>query len=121
MIHKLVRKRTYRSVEKGNRTYLLSPARQAPIWKGRVKRAIETALKHLRCQNNAELLISVREGSTESKEYTVYVPGDYQRCDNCWIIRVSRGGWGVLDGPYSVVWIDQKTGKVVKSGGGSGG
>ena len=113
---------TCRLVEKMNRTYILEPATQSPIWKGRAKRAIETALKHLGYGDSLELLISAREGSTKNdKGYSVYVSGDYEHCAKCWIVQVSRRDPGLLDGPYSVIWVDQKTGKVVKSGGGSGG
>ncbi len=114
--------RTLRIVEKGNTTYFLEPATQPPIWKGKAKQAIDTALKYLRVSEGTPLIISARRGSTESKEYrrpgkTAGILMSRKKCSRCWIVQVNRYIPGVLDGSrVSVVWIEQKTGEVVKHG-----
>lgn len=67
--------------------------------------------------------LSVRQGSTREGGEGIYScplgpPGDH-----CWIVRSSMRSKGRLmtDGPYVVVWVDQRTGQVLQAGNGSGG
>ncbi len=67
--------------------------------------------------------LSVRQGSTREGGEGIYSRGLGPPGDHCWIVRTSARPRGRLmtDGPYAVVWVDQRTGQVLQVGNGSGG
>ena len=89
------------------------------------RQAIVIAMEHLGYRGNRELkrLISVRQGSTREGGEGAYSRSVGPPSDHCWIVRTSARPRGqcMTDGPYAVVWVDQRTGQVVQAGRGSGG
>lgn len=88
------------------------------------RQAIIIAMEHLgyRGKRGLKRLISVRQGTTREGA-GAYVARPGPPSDYCWIVQASARPRGscMLDGPYAVVWVDQRTGQVLQAGSGSGG
>lgn len=65
-------------------------------------------------------VLSVREGSTEDRDGTLsryygFRPKVRRPRRHCWLVCVGHEPEGFLCGRSTIIWVDQKTGKVVQT------
>jgi hypothetical protein len=70
-------------------------------------------------EEEQERVFATYEGSTEDKRFrAVSSYEQYDPCDYCWIVEtrpLEKRGYEP-DGPEFLIWVDQRTGNVVKIG-----